>query len=138
MRLLIVDDNDDFREMLKLRLSSFAHCDTAADGDEAIRMFGFALRSNAPYDLIFLDLNMPVLDGFQTIAAIRDAERNSPNRSRGAVRIILITGLADQLEAARRINSGYEALVSKSQGVNRLLATMRELGCSIPEHEAPR
>lgn len=133
MKLLIVDDNDDFREMLKLRLSPFAQCDTAADGEEACVRFRTALQDEAPYDLIFIDINMPIRDGFETVASIRTAEQahGAPSMT---VPIIFITGLAGENEARRAVTSKHEALVSKSHGVNRLLATMRALGCAIPEN----
>jgi len=66
-RLLIVDDDDAFRETLAETLQSLGHDVTAAPGgDEALVALG---RSR--FDAVFLDHRMPGMDGLQTLAAMR-------------------------------------------------------------------
>ena len=72
MVILYVDDDEDdrriFRELLKQVISTFV-CIEARNGSEAIRLLSDPTYK-AP-DIIFLDVNMPVLDGYQTLAEIR-------------------------------------------------------------------
>lgn len=66
-RVLIVDDNKSVRLQLKDILNSYDfNADAVASGNEAINRLKAAHNNHQNYDLIFLDLNMPVLDGVQT------------------------------------------------------------------------
>jgi len=66
-RILVVDDVVTNREILYLLLeTSGATIDQAADGEEAVRMF-----SRNKYDLVFMDLHMPVMNGYNATKNIR-------------------------------------------------------------------
>lgn len=64
---LIVDDVDLNREYLRLLLENTgAAVDEACTGDEAVRMF-----SRAQYDMVFMDIHMPVMNGYNSTMNIR-------------------------------------------------------------------
>ena len=66
-RILIVDDEIEFAEMMKMRLESNGYAvDTAGNGEECLRKAA-AEKPN----LILLDVTMPVMDGFQTLSKLR-------------------------------------------------------------------
>jgi len=72
-RVLIVEDSSVMRELLTLAIKKFpnVHVDQAEDGVAALR----AIRSeDDPYDLIFLDLNMPIMGGMKLLGYVRDEE----------------------------------------------------------------
>jgi CheY-like chemotaxis protein len=84
-RLLIVDDDENLREVLSDVLSERGRViDTAGDGIEAVAMIG-----QNQYDLILSDLSMPGLDG----PALYDAIHSIAPAS--APRVIFMTGHAD-------------------------------------------
>ena len=67
MRILAADDSASMREMVRMSLCSAGFDVTsAADGDEALR-----LAAQTAFDLVLLDVNMPVRDGFEVIRALR-------------------------------------------------------------------
>ena len=67
MRILAADDSASMREMVRMSLSSAGfEVTSAADGDEALR-----LAAQTAFDLVLLDVNMPVRDGFEVIRALR-------------------------------------------------------------------
>lgn len=73
-RILLVDDNADNLALMRLFLGSGLYqVDFAENGREAVDKF--AAR---PYDLVFMDLEMPVLDGYEATRAIRALERHRP------------------------------------------------------------
>jgi CheY-like chemotaxis protein len=102
LRLLIVEDNIINQTVLKRQLVKAGFvCDTANDGQEALVRIHEAnreCRHDTPgqlggYDIVLMDLEMPVMDGLTAIRHIRDAER------RGILRpqlVIALTGNARQ------------------------------------------
>jgi len=76
--VLVVDDNREARAVLSSMLSSMTFVvDEAASGPEAIEMVGRALTAGKPYDIVFLDWQMPGMDGIQTAKGIRALPRLS-------------------------------------------------------------
>jgi two-component system, sensor histidine kinase and response regulator len=71
LRILVVDDSEDGRLLVAAYLAeSGAQVDFAADGAQAVE-----LATRTRYDLIFMDLQLPVLDGVAAITKIREHER---------------------------------------------------------------
>ncbi len=65
--ILVVDDNKDDLVYFTNVLSDFSlHCDLASSGSTAIEMAALAFEANKPYDIIFLDLNTPDINGIET------------------------------------------------------------------------
>ena len=71
-KVLIVDDNVNAREMLAAMASSFGwHVETAASGLDAIRLIETGAISDFPFDVVFIDLMMPGVDGMETTRRLR-------------------------------------------------------------------
>jgi len=69
-RALVVEDNAMSRELAVRRLRKFGfEVEVAANGEQAIN-----LTKNSSFDIIFMDCQMPNMDGFQTTTLIRQAE----------------------------------------------------------------
>lgn len=84
MRILLVEDNDLNRDMLRRRLARHGHVvESAADGAE-----GVAKALASPFDVVLMDIELPVVDGWQAIEQIRA----SP--SHRALPIIVLSGFA--------------------------------------------
>ena len=72
VRVLVVDDNDSNREILRQQLESWAMDVTcAAGGAEALQLIEQATRAGRPFALAVLDLHMPSMDGLQLARAIQ-------------------------------------------------------------------
>ena len=85
--LLLVDDDDMMRRMTETLLAAHGYRVIVAEhGREGIQR----LREQCP-DLIVLDLNMPVMDGYQ----FRREQRYLPDKNRAAVPVLLMTGEID-------------------------------------------
>lgn len=90
-RVLVVDDGEMNRRVLRAALAREGHeSQEAANGREALE-----LLAHRSFDVVLLDLVMPEMDGFETLAAIKadDAHRHLP--------VIVISGI-DELDAAVR------------------------------------
>lgn len=83
-RILVVEDNDTIRRAVATRLRQLGSDVTeAASGNEALSL----LASNAPWDLLLSDIDLPVVDGYELCS---QARKRLPD-----LRVILMTGYAD-------------------------------------------
>jgi DNA-binding response OmpR family regulator len=84
-RILIVDDHEDIRLLLRIELSSDGHqISEAGNGIEALA----ALESDPP-DLVLLDIMMPILDGWEVLRRL-DGQPGPP--------ILVLTGMASEAD----------------------------------------
>ena len=85
--ILLVEDNPVNQKMTNLMLSKAGYMiDIAEDGEEAVKKY--TLKPDA-YDLIFMDINMPKMDGFQATRLIRSFEEK--NKSISKIPILALT-----------------------------------------------
>ena len=69
-RVLVVDDNAVNQKVARMMLERLGcRVDVAANGQEAVTLAG-----SLPYDVVFMDCEMPLLDGFAATAAIRQGQ----------------------------------------------------------------
>lgn len=119
LHLLVVDDDDDARELLESMLGHFgAHVTTVSSMFAALE----ALKEES-FDLLLSDLAMPRQDGYALIEAIR-------RDSRPAVRhipAIAVTGHAADAYRDRALASGFDAYVTKPVDATRLLSQIQKL-----------
>lgn len=102
-RLLFVDDDPILREFARVNLASAsASVDVAEDGVEALEML--AVQS---YDLVLTDLEMPRMDGFQLLDAIRADARLKH------LPVVVETGREDVEAIDRAFRAGATAFVTK-------------------------
>jgi two-component system chemotaxis response regulator CheY len=104
MKILIVEDNFTNRYVLQKMLVKYGECDVAVNGKEAIDAFSIALGEDKPYDVIFLDIMMPEMDGREALKLIRQKENEDGIQPKNEVKIIMITALDTPKEV---INAYY-------------------------------
>jgi len=122
IRILMCEDNEMNAEIAVMVLESRgASVDVAADGSEGVRMFEAALTG--AYDIILMDLRMPVMDGYEAAIRIRASEH--PN-----ARVIPILAIsADAYEGAvqKSMASGMNAHLPKPFDADRTTAEILRL-----------
>jgi len=128
LKCLIVEDDFISRRIFKELLSPFADCDIAINGQEAIDSFSLAHQSNRPYNVIFMDIMMPVIDGLGALKAIRALEKNMEVPPRLAAKIVMTTALDDPRTVIRAFNDGEaSSFLVKPITKRKLVQTLREL-----------
>jgi len=111
-RILIVEDNHLNQRVLILGLTNHVkNIDLANNGKEAIDMF-----SNNKYDLILMDLHLPILDGFKATEKIRELE-SGLNKHIPIIGLsaILMDGIEEQCK-----NAGLDEYISKPYNISKL------------------
>jgi len=130
MKILLAEDDFASRKFMDKQLSRYGDCDVTVDGEEAVDAFTMALEDGEPYDLICLDVMMPVMDGYQVLQTVREmeAERNIPKENR--VRIIMMTALAEEENVKKAKELGCDAYSSKPIDLEKFEKLLKELGLS--------
>lgn len=109
LQVLIVDDDSGMREALTALLSRFGfrHITQATDVQPALRQVHKAIKLRKPFDLILVDMMMPVGNGINFVQSIRKIEsmRHTP--------IILLTGYSDKDTASDAIQAGVTSFITK-------------------------
>jgi len=106
VKCLIVEDDFISRRLLKELLSSFGDCDIAVNGQEGIDSFRLAHESKRPYDLIFMDIMMPIVDGLEALQVIRTLEKRMEIPPALTAKIVMTTALDDPHTVIKAFNDG--------------------------------
>ena len=96
MRILLAEDDFATRKFMAGFLSKYGECDVTVDGMEAVDAFIMALEDGEPYDLVCLDIMMPVMDGYQALVGIRNLEKQRNIPEDKAVKVIMTTALNEE------------------------------------------
>lgn len=126
MKTLIVEDDPASRRLMRAYLEPLGPCDQAADGIEALEAFTRALDSNAPYDLVCLDIMMPGMTGHEVLRTIRHREEEW--QTPAPAKVIMTTALKDAGNVMAAFNNQCEAYLVKPIDSDKLFTTIRDLG----------
>ncbi|SFA86617.1 two-component system, chemotaxis family, response regulator CheY [Acetitomaculum ruminis DSM 5522] len=130
MKILIAEDDFATRKYLKKLLSNYGECDITVNGEEAVDAFIMAVEDDEPYDLVWLDVMMPVMDGFQALQAIRsiETERNIPDDK--ITKIIVNTALNNKAQVDKAFELGCTVYIGKPIDIKKVEEVLKKYGFS--------
>lgn len=128
MRILIAEDDFASRKMMQKYLSQYGDTDVTVDGMEAIDAFLMALEEEDPYDLICLDVMMPVMDGYQALKGIREMEQERGISKDDGAKIIMMTALNDESNVKMAFDLGCTVYAPKPVDFDKLKKLLIKLG----------
>jgi CheY-like chemotaxis protein len=117
VRILVAEDNAVNQKVAILMLRGLGiRPDVAANGREAVQMF-----EAKPYDLIFMDCQMPELDGY-------GASREIRRRERSGHRVAIVAMTAEAMEGSRElcIEAGMDDYICKPVGRDKICEALRK------------
>ena len=121
LRILIAEDSDDNRLLMEFYLKETPHrIVLAGDGQEAVELF-----QKEEFDLVLMDLQMPVMDGLTATRCIRDLESN---RRLQRTPILAFTANAHGPDLHRSLVAGCNAHITKPISKPALLAAVERYG----------
>lgn len=118
MRILIVEDSATMRQVLRFALTRLKNVEIveAQDG-----LDGFRKLSADHFDLVLIDVNMPVMDGLKLIGLIRNDD------DLHEIPIVVITTEGAEEDRARGISLGANEYLTKPLQTNHVLAIAKSL-----------
>jgi len=121
IRVLVVDDNPDVRELIAAVLErAQAEVATAASADEALEV----IKSKRP-DVLLCDLHMPGIDGFELIHRVRAWERTGG--AGAAIPAAAVSAYASLGRRLRHARDEFQAFLTKPVDPDTLVRTVRDL-----------
>jgi CheY-like chemotaxis protein len=110
----VIDDEDSVRKILYQMLKAKG-CEVvlASDGEEGIERF-----KQEPFDLVFTDLGMPKISGWEVGKALKEIDPKVP--------VALITGWGMELNKERMKESGIDLVVSKPFNFDQVIQLVSE------------
>ena len=121
-RVLLAEDNPINLEIaLELLSLTHVHTDTASNGQEAVE--AYLASEKQPYDLILMDIQMPVMDGYQAAQAIRGSGR--PDAA--SVPIYAMTANTFAEDISRALDAGMNGHIAKPVDIGVLMQVLRQV-----------
>lgn len=116
-RILVVDDQEDAREMLRLLLEAKGHTVLEApDGSTALTL----IESQQP-DLAFVDIGLPGMSGYEVAQRIRE------NQKLKLITLVALTGYGSQSDIDRALKSGFNVHLTKPASMEAIDALLADL-----------
>ena len=124
-KILLADDHPMNRDMTSKLLKKRGHeVDLAENGLQAFEKF-----QQESYDIILMDLQMPVMDGLEATQRIRlyEQEKNKDDASLQRVAIVAMTAYDDEEEKTSSKEAGMDGFVTKPINIKTLSQTLQQI-----------
>ncbi|MDD4617365.1 MAG: response regulator [Alphaproteobacteria bacterium] len=123
LKVLIADDHFLIRQFVRntLKESKIENVQTAADGNEAIDLVQKAKAENTPFDIVFLDWNMPTVSGIDVLTFFRVKPEYSDTA------FVMLTAESEQQNLMKAIKAGATSYIVKPVSPSDLSKKLYEI-----------
>ncbi len=128
MKTLIVEDDFITSQVMREILLAFGSADIAEDGKKALELFTASQSAPEKYDIIFLDIMMPEMDGQQVLEEIRKIEAKNNVMGLDSVKIIMTTALDDFDNIKKAFFNQCEGYLVKPVEKNKVIEKLVDMG----------
>ena len=136
MRILIVEDELVSRTKMETLMHTFGDCTATESGTQAIFLFEEALKSENPFHLITLDINMPDMQGTKVLKIIRELETHHCINEDQRARIMMVTSQLDRDNVLSCIEQGCDDYLGKPFNVQMIRKKLQRLYLKCGSGEA--
>ena len=127
-RILVVDDQQEILELTASVLSGAGYrAETSGSGREALRRL-----ADEPFDLVLLDINMPEMDGWETLRLLRADEQLS------AVQVVMFSVKGEVSDKVHSLQEGASGYITKPFIIDELIARVERVLESDPRAAGSR
>ncbi len=135
MRILIVDDSAYQRFLIRSHLCGFGACEEVHDGAQGVERFKQALDEGLPFNLVVMDILMPVMNGHEALKRIIALQDSAGIPEGSRAKMLMLSSLDDpETMLAAQFESGAEMYLTKPADGPTLVEAFKNL-CLAPEVE---
>ncbi|MCI5066688.1 response regulator [bacterium] len=135
MKVLIVEDDPTTSHLMKHVVGQHADYLHAENGQKAYDSFCDALEENDGFDLIFLDIMMPIADGQEVLQAIRDFEEKNGIVQGQGVRVVMTTAIQETTSIYEALASGASEYLTKPIKTEKIVQIIEDAKQKATSHE---
>ncbi len=128
LKILLAEDDFATRKFMSKFLEKYGEVDVTVDGMEAVDAFLMSLEDDEPYDLVCLDVMMPVMDGYQALMGIRNIEKQRNISPEAMVKVVMTTALNDERNVKKAFELGCTVYSGKPLNVDKFEEVLTKLG----------
>jgi two-component system chemotaxis response regulator CheY len=128
MKSLIAEDNVVNQTILKKILGPLGSHTLAENGKDAVNAFREALDEGEPYDLVCLDIMMPVMDGQRALELMREEEERRGIAGLDCSKVLMMTALDDGRNVMKAFRNQCDGYITKPYKPSDFMAKLEELG----------
>lgn len=128
MESLIIEDDLTTRTILEKWLTRYGNCQACASGEEGVDAFDIALKAGCSFELICLDINMPGINGHQTLERIRAIEAKQGIESGQGAKVLMVTANDDSRSVMEAFKGQCDGYLVKPLSKSKLLIDLKKMG----------
>jgi two-component system, chemotaxis family, chemotaxis protein CheY len=128
IRILILEDDPVSGKLLINYLEHYGICDLVTDGKSAVEFFQKAIRAGDGYQLIFVDILVPEIQGHDVVRMIRETEQKEEIASEKRAKVIMTTSLSDAENIIDSFKADCDSYLIKPIRKAKLINEIKSLG----------
>jgi len=125
MKILIVDDDFLARQFLLTILQNNNECHIAMNGEDAMELFNLSVMSSQPFDIILLDIVMPIMNGHQVIEKVRETEKHYNIPKDRMVKIVITSAKDDAQHKIKSLKAGADKYLTKPLSPQKVISIIK-------------
>ncbi len=127
-RFLIVDDDERFTALVAKKLEKYAQCVISLRGDDALLQFEHHLGTGAPFHAVFMDIEMPQMDGHEVVEKMRKIEKQNKIDPLKAFKLVMLTAHKDVKNVSTSFfKGGADAYIHKESLSECLIENLKKI-----------
>ncbi len=132
MRIMVVDDELVSRKKMEKILSGFGEVEVVENGEKAIDIFRKASDKGEEFDLITLDIEMPGIDGTETLFEIREIEKEKHIPTNKQVKVLMVTSHSHRDYVITSMQAGCNDYIVKPFTKDTVIKKLFDMNVPIP------